>query len=490
MAHDEMHPPAAALGKREIGSIMAGLMVAMFPGALDSTIIGPAMPTIGRELGDIEHLPWIVTAYLLVSTAVTPLYGKLSDIHGRRIMLLWAIGFFALGSVLCAVAPTMIILALARGLQAVGGGGLVSLAMTIVGDIVPPRERPKYQIYTSIMWTTSSLVGPILGGYLADRWHWSLIFWINLPLCFLAFLMTDTKLKRLPRHERPHKLDFAGAFLLVIASVLVQLALSWGGTRYPWTSWPVLGVLAASCVAIALFVWRLRTADEPLIPLTLLSNQVVLTGCCAVGFTMGMFVGLTIYVPIYFESVLGLSATQSGLGLLPLMVCTTIGALTAGRVMSRVAHYKLVPLVGLLLAALALLPIFAWPTGMSLTTIEFLFALVAIGVGAVFPVTTVSVQNAVPVHELGTATALITFLRNLGAAAGVALFGTIVIGGTGHLPEMGGQVVGAGAAAYVDQFRWIFLAGTLGFLLAFIILAQMEERPLHTRGREPPKEPS
>ena len=485
MADDPLHPPHAPLSKQEIGSIMAGLMVAMFPGALDATIIGPAMPTIGRELGDIEHLPWIVTAYLLVSTAVTPLYGKLSDIHGRRIMLLWAIGLFAAGSVFCALAPSMILLALARALQAVGGGGLVSLAMTIVGDIVPPRERPKYQIYTSIMWTTSSLLGPVLGGFFADRWHWSLIFWINLPLCLAVLLMTNTKLKLVPRHERPHALDFAGAALLVVASVLIQLVLSWGGTRYPWSSPTILGLLLAAIVAVGLFVWRLRTASEPLIPLTLLSNRIVLTASSAVGVTMGMFVGLTIYVPIYFESILGLSATASGLGLLPLMVCTTIGAMTAGRVMSRMRHYKLVPMIGLLLAAIALIPIFLQPVGLSVLSIELLFALVSIGVGAVFPVTTVSVQNAVAVHELGTATALITFMRNLGGAAGVAIFGTIVIGGAGHLPDVAAHAAtasGAGGADYVNHFRFIFLAGSAGFLIAFAVLSQMEERPLGARG--------
>ena len=479
MADDTLHPPRAPLSKKEIGSIMAGLMVAMFPGALDTTIIGPAMPTIGRELGDIEHLPWIVTAYLLVSTAVTPLYGKLSDIHGRRIMLLWAIGLFAAGSIFCALAPSMIALALARALQAVGGGGLVSLAMTIVGDIVPPRERPKYQIYTSIMWTTSSLLGPVLGGFFADRWHWSLIFWINLPLCAAAFLMTDTKLKRLPRHERPHALDFAGAVLLVIASVLIQLMLSWGGTRYAWLSAPIAGLAAAAGLAVGLFIWRLRTASEPLIPLTLLANKVVLTGATAVGVTMAMFVGLTIYVPIYFETVMGLSATQSGLALLPLMTGTTFGALACGRIMSRMPRYKIAPIIGLIGGGLGLLPLFFNPEGMSLLTVEILFTLVSIGVGGVFPVTTISVQNAVPRHDMGTATSLITFLRNLGAATGVAVFGTLVIGaGAGD----GMAAATAYGPDYVAHFRWIFLAAALGLLLSACVLTAMEERPLRARG--------
>ena len=478
MADDAPTTTAARLTKKEIASIMAGLMVAMFPGALDTTIIGPAMPTIGRELGDVEHLPWIVTSYLLVSTAATPLYGKLSDIHGRRIMLLWAIGLFALGSVACAMAPTMITLALARALQAVGGGGLISLAMTIIGDIVPPLERPKYQVYTSVMWTTSSLLGPALGGYLADKWHWSLIFWINLPICLVAWFMTDSKLKRLPRYERPHKLDFMGAGLLIVASVLVQLMLSWGGTRYPWSSAPVLGVMAGAAVAIGLLTWRLRAAAEPLIPLRLLSNKVVLTGGTAVGLCMGVFVALSIYVPIYFETVLGLSATQSGLALLPLMLGTTIGALVCGKIMAHMTRYKLAPMIGLIVGGLCLLPLFFQPVGMSLLTVEIIFTLVAIGVGGVFPVTTISVQNAVPRHDLGTATALITFLRNLGAATGVAVFGTLVIGAGVGEPT--------GAAAYgpdyIAHFRWIFLAGAIGFLLSAAVLAAMEERPLRARG--------
>ncbi len=479
MADVSLTPPTTKLNKSEIASIMAGLMVAMFPGALDTTIIGPAMPTIGRELGDVAHLPWIVTSYLLVSTAATPLYGKLSDIHGRRIMLMWAIGLFALGSIACALAPSMIALALARALQAVGGGGLISLAMTIIGDIVPPLERPRYQVYTSMMWTTSSLLGPALGGYLADKWHWSLIFWINLPICLAAFIMTDSKLKRLPRYERPHKLDFAGAGLLVAASVLVQLMLSWGGTRYPWTSAPVLGVLAAAILVIALLTLRLRTAAEPLIPLRLLSNQVVLTGGGAVGLCMGVFVGLSIYVPIYFETVMGLSATQSGLALLPLMTGTTFGALACGRIMSRMPRYKIAPIIGLIGGGLGLLPLFFNPEGMSLLTVEILFTLVSIGVGGVFPVTTISVQNAVPRHDMGTATSLITFLRNLGAATGVAVFGTLVIGaGAGD----GMAAATAYGPDYVAHFRWIFLAAALGLLLSACVLTAMEERPLRARG--------
>jgi predicted MFS family arabinose efflux permease len=295
--------------------------------------------------------------------------------------------------------------------------------------------------------------------------------------------MTNDKLKKAPRHERPHALDFAGALLLVIASVLSQLMLSWGGTHYPWGSAPILALLAASVFATLLFVLRLKTAAEPLIPLSLLSNKIVLTATGSVGLTMAVFVALSIYLPVYFETVLGMSATQSGLGLLPLMMCTTIGALLSGRAMAHLDHYKFVPLVGLSLGSLAMVPLFVWPTGLSITTIELLLSVVASGVGTVFPVTTVSVQNAVSAHELGTGTSLITFLRNLGAAAGVAVFGTIVIGGTGHAPEMAQGASLMADPVLIQQFSYAFLAGAIGLFAATLVLWAMEERPLAGRLR-------
>ncbi len=457
------------LGKDEIRVIMIGLMVAMFPGALDSTIIGPALPTIGRDLGDIGNLAWIATAYLLVSTAVTPLYGKLSDIHGRRIMLLIAIGLFAFGSLLCALAPTTILLAAARAVQGLGGGGLVSLAMTVIGDIVPPRERPRYQVYTSMMWTTASLLGPVAGGYLAERWHWTVIFWINLPLCVASWLLTDSKLRTLPRHERPHKLDYAGAVLIVVASALLQLTLSWGGTHYGWTSPTILGLGAATIVFCGLFVWRLAVAEEPLIPYRLLSNRIIRFGATSVGVTMAIYVALTIYVPVFLESVRGFSASHSGLALLPLTACSTIGAVSAGRAMIHIRRYKLVAMFGLTMAAVGLAPLFLWPLDLSITQFEILLGVVSIGVGAVFPITTVSIQNSVARHDLGTAMSLITFARNLGAAVGVALFGVVV--------AMAPPATD-GAAAVGDVFRYVFLVGACGYGLALILLAFMDERSL------------
>src|SRR4051794_38725455 len=250
--------PPQPLTHLEIRSIIFGIMLAMLLAALDQTIVATAMPTIGRELGDLEHLPWIVTAYLLASTAVTPLYGKFSDTHGRRVTLLIGIATFLVGSVACALAPTMLILIVARGLQGLGGGGLISLAQTIIADIVAPKERGRYQVYIASVFVASSLLGPVLGGLFAEHLHWSVIFWMNLPLGALAFFMTNAALKRLPRHDRRHRLDLIGAVLLMIATVTLLLALNWGGVRYPWLSLEILGLVALSLLFWVLLAFRLR----------------------------------------------------------------------------------------------------------------------------------------------------------------------------------------------------------------------------------------
>ena len=349
--------PARSLSHVEIRSIVVGLMMAMLLAALDQTIVATAMPTIGRDLGNAENLPWIVTAYLLASTAVTPLYGKFSDIHGRRITLLVAIVAFVLGSLACALAPTMVTLALARGLQGIGGGGLISLAQTIIGDIMSPKERARYQVYIASVFVASSLAGPLLGGFLAQHLHWSLIFWINLPIGLAAFLMTNGKLKLLPRHERPHKLDYWGAAFLIVASTSLLLALSWGGVRYSWISTEIFALLGGSVVFWVAFFVRLFQAPEPLIPISVLSDRVVYSATLAACFAMGTFIGLTIYVPIYLEGVIGLSASQSGLALVPLMLGTVTGATVSGRSMTYFKRYKIVPLIMMGISVVVLRPL-------------------------------------------------------------------------------------------------------------------------------------
>src|SRR5215208_4398017 len=241
----------------QVRAIVVGLMLAMFLAALNQTIVATAMPTIGRQFDDFENLSWIVTAYLLTSTAVAPLYGKLSDIWGRRAMILAAIGLFIAGSAVAAAAPDMTWLILGRGLQGIGGGGILPLCQSVIADVVAPRERGRYQAYMGVVWVTSGVCGPVFGGLLAEHLHWSLIFWINIPLALGAAALTQIYLKRIPRHERRHKLDVLGAGLMMASCIPILLALTWGGTRFGWISPPILMLIGASFVLSLLFGWRL-----------------------------------------------------------------------------------------------------------------------------------------------------------------------------------------------------------------------------------------
>ena len=479
------HPP---LAHAEIRAIVLGILLAMFLGALDQTIIATALPTIGRDLADVENLSWVVTAYLLTATAATPLYGKLSDIHGRRAMLLVAIAVFAAASLMCALAPTMTVLVVARALQGLGGGGLLSLAQVIVGDVVSPIERGRYQGYIGLVFAAASVGGPVIGGVFAQHLHWSLIFWINLPIGLLAFLMTNRVLKRLPRHERPHRLDVAGAGLMMAAAIALLLALTWGGMRYPWASAPILALLVASGLLWALFALRLLTAREPFIPLALLTNPVVGMGTASVACVFGTMIGLSIFVPLYFEVVLGLSASASGLALIPLMGGTVIGSTASGQAMSRLAHYKRAPFVGLAIGVAALALIAAAP-GLPVAAVCSALGLVGLGMGSLFPVTTVSVQNAVMPYQLGTATGAMNFFRQLSGAVIVAGFGAIVLGGAGAagltLETLAAQGSGADLAPVdlAHGFRWVFAAAAALLAAGLVLLAAMEERPLRGRRR-------
>lgn len=472
----------APLSHPEVRTIILGVMVAMFIAALDQTIVATALPTIGRDLGNFVDLPWVVTAYLVAATAVAPLYGKFSDIHGRRVTMLIGISTFVIGSIACALAPNMLSLIAARALQGLGGGGLISLAQTVVADVTSPRERGRYQGYFAAVFASSSLLGPVLGGVIAEHLHWSIIFWINVPIGLLAYAMTSSALKRLPRHDRWHRLDVLGAALLVAASMSLMLGLSWGGERHAWSSPQVLGLFGASAVSWVLFGFRQATATEPLVPLTVLRNSVVRTGTASSCFGMGALIGLTVFLPVYFETVMGLPAAQSGLALLPLTVGVVIGATLAGRRMVQVEHYKRIPLFGMVLAMAGCLGLAFYSTSLSLPVVELLLALVSMGMGTMLPVTTVAVQNAVTPHELGTTTSAIGFFRQLGGAFMVAVFGAIILSAD-RSADAAATTLAPGEID-TSPFAWMFAIAALAFLIAFLLLLMMEERPF--RGRSEP----
>ena len=484
-------PTHAPMAHEDVMRILFGIMLTMFLAALDQTIVATAMPTIGRELNDVSHLPWVVTAYLLASTAVTPLYGKLADIHGRRVTLLGGIVVFVVGSIACALAPNLWLLIVARFLQGLGGGGLIALAQTIIADMVSPRERGRYQGYIAIVFLSSSVLGPVLGGVIAETLHWSVIFWINVPLGLLAYWQTSEALKRLPRHERPHKLDILGAGLMTGATMTLLLALSWGGTYYPWTSMPIATLVGGSALLWAIFAWRLRTADEPLIPLDILANPVVRMGTIAAGFGMGTFIGLTIYLPLYFETVAGISASASGLGLLPLSCGTVIGATLSGRAMTRIKHYKRLPIAGLVLAVIGMALLTVFTGEMALVPFGIALAVISLGMGTMLPVATVSIQNAVAPHQMGTATGTANFFRQIGGALIVAIFGAIVLGGVGGSGAgLSPEALKLGAVdreAMVQLFRYVFGATAVGFACALFFLLRMKELPLRGGAAEAAK---
>ena len=481
-------PFHAPLAPAAVNKIIAGIMLAMFLSALEQTIVAPALPTIGVHLGDIESLSWVVTAYLLSATAATPLFGKLSDIYGRRSLLLTGVTIFILGSVACALAPTMWALIAARALQGIGGGAILPIAQTIIADLVSPRERPRYQSYTAIMFMVASVIGPVLGGVLTDRVHWSLIFWINVPMGAVALVMTYRALEQLPRHERPHKLDIVGAALMVGAAVVLMLAMTWGGSRYPWASWPILGLAAVSTAMWGLFALRLATADEPLIPPSVLREPVVTRIVVAAFFSIGAIIGLSIYVPLYLELVLGVSPSVSGSALIAFTAGTVIGAFVAGRSLGRNRHYMRVPMAGLAIAIASLAVMAAMPTALTLAGLCGLLALCGGGIGPMYPVTTVLIQNAVLPHQFGIVTGTLNFFRLLGGTIIVAGLGAIVLtevdasGGLVALDRLAKSGVQPDAD-FSAVFSWVFIAAASCLVAALVCLAGLEERPL--RGPAP-----
>jgi EmrB/QacA subfamily drug resistance transporter len=470
--------PRLELSDRDKAVTMIGILTALLLAALDQSIVTPAMPTIGGDLGDPQYLPWIVTSYLLTATAVAPLYGKISDIHGRRPTIYAALGLFLLGSVAAALSPNLYVLIAARAVQGLGGGGLFALSQILIGDMLPPRERGRYAAWISGMWAVAAIAGPLLGGTLAE-WHWSLIFWLNLPLGIVAMLVINEPLKKLHVATRAHRLDYLGALLLVGATALLLLLLNWGGTAFAWTSPQIIGLAVLSLVLWIGFGIRLMRAAEPLVSLEVLSNRIVLAGCFAMFMVAGANVGLAVYLPVYAQAHLGLSPAGSGYALLGFLLGTTAGAAFSGRLTMRVEHVKRLAIVGALVSAasLAVLGFIAGQT--SVIVLEIVLIVAGIGLGATFPVMTVSVQNGVDQMHLGVATGMLTFLRSLGSALGVAVLAAIALGlGVPLGAEMGNAQV----AHVADPFPFAVLDYTMAamMLAAATIMVLMPHKSLRT----------
>jgi EmrB/QacA subfamily drug resistance transporter len=472
--------PPAQLTPGEVRTILMSLMLTMFLAALDQTIVATALPTIGRQFGDVSSLSWVITAYLLASTAVAPVFGTLSDIYGRRATIITSMSLFMVGSILCAIAPNMTVLIIARGVQGLGGGGILPIVQTVIADVVTPRERGQYQAYFSSVWMAAGISGPILGGVFAEHLHWSMIFWINVPLGLASLAMLLPKMGRIPVFHRRRKVDWLGGVLLMAAAVVVMLVLTWGGNRYAWLSPVIMAMVGASLALTLAFVWYALRADQPFLPLSLMGGSVVPYAMVCGGCAMGAMLGLTVYLPLFYEGVYHLSASEAGLALIPLAAVSTGGAAIAGRTMSRSRHYKRVAMVGTIVAAITAAALMLAP--MPLWVLLVLLSVFALGLGTAFPVSTVSSQNAVARSQIGTITGATNFFRALMASFTVALFSAILLTALGPDVSLSGEQYGAVSsipvADMIAAFRYVFGAAAAMMVVASICMGLMEERPL------------
>jgi MFS family permease len=374
-----------ALTHRDKRLIAISMMLPVFLGSVDQSILASALPTIGRDLGEVHHLPWLVTAFLIASTALTPLYGKFADIHGRRAAMLIGVTVYMTGSLVCAASPNMLTLIFGRIVQGCGAGGLTVTANMVLGDIAPAKERGKYYTYFSLAFMTAGGSGPALGGWISEHLHWQMIFLWNFPLCVLAIAIALTVLRRLPRRERPHRLDVIGALLVMAASSTFMLALNLGGVRYPWASAPILGSLAAAVALGAGFVVRLRTAIEPLIPIAVLADPAARLAIAAHSFGWGSIMALNIFLPIYLQSALGWSPTSAGLSMVVLMVTLNSSAGLSSQLLGRVRRYKLLPLCFLFVGVGAVIALALSAGAMTSLRLETFLLLIGIGFGPTAP---------------------------------------------------------------------------------------------------------
>jgi EmrB/QacA subfamily drug resistance transporter len=472
--------PRAPLTQREVRTILMSLLLTMFLAALDQTIVATALPTIGRQFHDVTNLSWVITAYLLASTAVAPVFGTLSDIYGRRAMIITALGLFIAGSILCAVAPNMTVLILGRGLQGLGGGGIMPVVQTVIADVVTPRERGQYQAYFSGVWMAAGIGGPVLGGVFAEHLHWSMIFWINVPLGLISLGMLLANMGKIPVFHRRRKVDWLGGVLLMASAVVIMLVLTWGGNRYPWLSPTIMAMVGASAALSLAFVWHARAANEPFLPLSLMGGPVAPYALAGGGCAFGAMLGLTVHLPLYYEVVYHLSASQAGLALIPLAAISTGGAAIAGRTMARAKHYKRVAIIGTTWAALL-------ACAMALTTLPLwglltMLSLFAVGLGTVFPVSVVALQNSVARAQVGTITGAMNFFRALMASFMVAAFSAILLMALGADISLAGEHSGPlnsiPVADMMTAFRYVFGAAAALLAGSALCMVAMEEKPL------------
>ncbi len=407
-----------------LGWALAALMLTLLLAALDQTIVSTALPTITSDLGGLNHLSWVVTAYLLASTASTPIWGKISDLYGRKLMLQSAVVVFVAASALAGLSQTMGQLIATRALQGLGGGGIMVLVMAVIADLIPPRERGRYAGLFGAVFGLASILGPLLGGFFTEQLSWRWIFYINLPLGIAAFAILGAVL-HLPRHRERHSIDWLGASLLVAGVTALLLVTVWGGQEYDWLSPQIIGLTVAGTIALALFVWQEFRTSEPIVSMALFRDK-VFTVTSGIGFVVGfaMF-GSIVYLSIYLQVVYGSTPTEAGLQLLPLMVGMLVTSIGSGLLITRFGRYKIFPIVGTALATLGLLLFSRLGSTTPYWQIALAMLILGTGLGNVMQVLVLAVQNSVPQREIGAATSASTFFRSIGGSFGTAVFGAV-----------------------------------------------------------------
>jgi EmrB/QacA subfamily drug resistance transporter len=479
--------------RRELLAVMGALMTGLLLAALDQTIVSTALPTIVGELGGLDHLSWVVTAYLLTSTASVPLFGKISDLYGRKLVFQAAIGIFLLGSILSGAAQDMLQLVLFRGVQGIGGGGLMAMTFVIMGDLISPRERGRYAGYFTGVFAMASVIGPLVGGGLVDTLSWRWVFYVNLPLGGVAMVVAQRFL-RVDRPTERRPVDVLGALLLISGVTALLLVSVWGGQEYEWTSPTIVALGACGVVLTVLFFLQERRAVEPLIPLRLFAVPTIrVTTALSVLMGASMFGGI-VFMPLFLQVVTGASATASGLLLLPMMGGVLTASTISGRIVSHTGRYKVWPIVGTASAAsgLFLLSLMDVSSGRPHQMVGM--ALLGLGMGCVMPILTLAVQNAAEPRDLGAATSIVNFTRSMGGAFGVAAFGAILAarissnlggrieGGLLNSPErireLPPEVFDRIAGAIADGTTFVFLVAAPLMAIAFAVSWLLKELPL------------